>query len=270
MRRQAVFVPMTPLHMSVNGAVDNVRDMTASARRAGTGIVVYDLDGVITTKDSFSALIIQRLRTAPLRVLRSLPAAVTMLLCSQEDRKRRAARRVAEIALTGVGEREYSAYALAFGKRIGADPAWIRAAVVRRIRQQHDSGACVIIATATERRLAQALLASAGVPHDGLSARWAFCIAAGRRSIGDDVRRPPRRSAEDSGASRTTDCHRRRRVRDRLDGRSPHRSGGSAGGPHRSLAPNARTLRQSGDRNNTANEVTSARRKTEPAAPCVE
>lgn len=142
-------------------------------------MIVYDLDGVITTRDSFTALIVEQLRRSPLRLLQALPAAATMLASRREKRKRQAAARVAAIALTGMSDDDYAALATSFGTRIGGDPAWIRAETVERIRRQSAQGMRVVIATATEQRLAQALLAQAAVPYDLLSASVLSERAAG-------------------------------------------------------------------------------------------
>lgn len=144
--------------------------MTSPPPGAHPDLIVYDLDGVITTRDSFSALILARLRRAPLRLLRALPATAVMLLGAQERRRRVAAARVAEIALAGMRDEDYTELASTFGDRIGEDPAWMRVGTVERIRRQHSRGVRIVIATATEERLAQALLARAGVPYDLLSA----------------------------------------------------------------------------------------------------
>ena len=144
--------------------------MSAPAARDGTAVVVYDLDGVITRRDSFTAVVVDRLRRAPLRLLKALPAVVPMVLSMRADRRQRAARRVAQIALGGLHEPGYITLATAFGRRIGASPSWVRDEAVQRIRRQHAEGARIVIATATERRLAEALLAAAGIPYDLLSA----------------------------------------------------------------------------------------------------
>lgn len=133
-------------------------------------LVVYDLDGVITTKDTFTALLTKRLRDTPPRLVQALPAAARMMVARHGDTRHRSARRVAEIALTGVGEDEYAAVAGAFGRQIGGDPSWIRVDVVRAICRQHARGTRIVIATATEHQLAQSLLSRAGVPFDLLSA----------------------------------------------------------------------------------------------------
>lgn len=93
-----------------------------------------------------------------------------MLLSRQEKCRRDAVARVTKVALSGLRDNDYSGLAAAFGKRIGNDHSWIRPATVERIRRQSAQGTRIVVATATERRLAQALLAQAGVPYDLLSA----------------------------------------------------------------------------------------------------
>lgn len=112
----------------------------------------------------------QRFRQSPQRLLATLPAVGLMLLSPRPGRRRRIAHRVAEIVLAGLAEHDYAALAADFGRRIGRDPEWMRAETVQRIRHQHAEGMQIVIATATERRLAEALLASAEVPYDLLSA----------------------------------------------------------------------------------------------------
>lgn len=134
-----------------NGSLASVVEMSAPISRADV-VVVYDLDGVITTRDSFTALILTRLRKAPLRLVQALPAAAAMLLSRHGELRHRAARRVAEIALAGMAERDYAELALEFGNSIGGDASWIRPEAVQRIRRQHAEGARVVIATASERQ----------------------------------------------------------------------------------------------------------------------
>lgn len=138
----------------------------AAAHRATPELVVYDLDGVITRKDTFTRLIVRELVRDPLRLLRALPVAATMVM----GRKPEASRRIAEIALVGMTDTRYGALARQLGRRLAHDERWMRSATVRRIRRQHGSGARIVVATATERRLAEALLAAADIPCDLLSA----------------------------------------------------------------------------------------------------
>ena len=113
-------------------------------------LVIYDLDGVITLKDTFTALVIRRLVRSPLRLLRALPKAVTMVC----GRKEEASRKIAEIALAGMTDASYCALADQLGREIAADTRSIRPCAVQLIRRQHASGARIVVATATERRLA--------------------------------------------------------------------------------------------------------------------
>lgn len=131
---------------------------------------VYDLDGVITYKDSFSAVIKDLLRRRPQQLVKALPAAALMMLSGHTNHRHRCARLIARIALAGLSHAEYRALAEAFGRRIGTDPTWMRTEAVERIRRQHDDGTRIVIATATEASLAESLLDHAGVPYDVLSA----------------------------------------------------------------------------------------------------
>lgn len=143
--------------------------MTSPASDIPGTVVIYDLDGVITRHDSFTALVLARLWHDPLRLLRAL-SAVALLVSPRRGRRYRAGARVTAIALAGLREGDYATIAASFGERLGSDPAWIRPEAVERVRRQRAQGARIVIATASERRLAQALLARAGVAYDLLSA----------------------------------------------------------------------------------------------------
>lgn len=157
--------------------------MAAPRGHDDLSMVVYDLDGVITRKDSFAYFIGERLRRTPLRLIAALPAIGLMLLSTRPARRRLIAHRVTEIALAGLTEHDYAALAADFGRRIGSDLTWVRAETVQRIRQEHAEGIRIVIATATERRLAEALLASAGVPYDALSASVLTGTPTGMRVV---------------------------------------------------------------------------------------
>lgn len=133
-------------------------------------LVVYDLDGVVTKRDTFAALLTTRLRASPLRLLRAAPWLVVWAMRRDPERRAAAARRIAVIGLATMREADYAELASRLGDRIGADSACLRLDVVERMREQKRDGACVVVATATEVRLAEALLRRAGVPFDLLSA----------------------------------------------------------------------------------------------------
>lgn len=142
-------------------------------------VVIYDLDGVVTRKDSFTWLLVRRLRASPKRMLQAAPSFVQWLVAATPEGRASAARRIATVALAGMREDEYHELARVTGEYIGADASWIRPAVVRRMREQHAAGVRIVVATASEQRLAEALLTRAGAPFDTLSASQLAVTAAG-------------------------------------------------------------------------------------------
>ncbi|WP_162903926.1 haloacid dehalogenase-like hydrolase [Leucobacter sp. wl10] len=131
---------------------------------------MYDLDGVITTKDTFASMLTRRLLASPWRLVRARTAVMSWARSTQTEDKAAAAREITEITLSGMGHSEYVAHVEALGARLGGDPRWVRSSTVDRIKRQYESGARIVIATATEETLASALLKRAQVPHHNLSA----------------------------------------------------------------------------------------------------
>lgn len=150
------------------------------AHREPPKLVVYDLDGVITRKDTFTALIVRQLVRSPLRLFRSLPLMSAMI----GKRKAEASRKIAEIALAGMTDAGYDALVEQLGREFANEAKWMRPETVERIQCQYDSGVRVVIATATERRLAEALLAAAKIPYDLLSASLLEVTSSGLK-VGD-------------------------------------------------------------------------------------
>lgn len=142
-------------------------------------VVIYDLDGVVTRRDSFTALVLYRLRTSPVRLVRALPRAVSWACSRHPDQKARAARSIAADALRGMTDDEYTELAQFIGKRLGSDPDWIRQDIVERTRRQYAAGHHLVLATASEQRLAEALLEHAGVTYHTLSATQLRATSAG-------------------------------------------------------------------------------------------
>lgn len=143
-------------------------------------VVVYDLDGVITRKDTFTALVAMRLVRSPLRLLRAIPVIVSGI----RGWKAQLSQKITEIALAGMAGDRYEELAEHLGRKFGSEEKWIRAQTVEQMRKDHDAGYRIVIATATERRLAEALLAAAEVPYDQLSASLLVSTPAGLK-IGD-------------------------------------------------------------------------------------
>lgn len=148
---------------------------------SGTGqpVVIYDLDGVVTRKDSFTALLLYRLRTSPVRLVLTLPRAILWACARHSYDRARAARNIAARALRGMTDDEYTNLARSMGKRLGRDPNWIRQDMVERIQRQYAAGDHIVLATASEQRLAEALLEYAGVAYHTLSATQLRTTSAG-------------------------------------------------------------------------------------------
>jgi phosphatidylglycerophosphatase C len=135
-----------------------------------TRTVIYDLDGVITTRDTFTTFTIEQLCRRPWRLTLAIPVAVRRFFSRDEEFRRRAGVRIARIALRGFSDGDFTARVESFGRRVGNSRTWIRGSAVERLRHQKAQGATIVIATATEQRLAAALLDQADIPHDLLSA----------------------------------------------------------------------------------------------------
>lgn len=133
-------------------------------------LVVYDLDGVVTRKDSFTTLVVQQLRSRPVRLSMAVPVVSSWFLFRESEARSRAAARLVSLALGPMDEQAYADLAQDVGQRIGADPGQLHPEVIERVQAQHAAGSRIVVATATEHRLAAALLKAARVPYDLLSA----------------------------------------------------------------------------------------------------
>lgn len=136
--------------------------------------VVLDLDGVLSTRDTFAALLVAAARRRPLTALQSAPDVVRWLRAGHDVKRHAAAsREVARSLLRGMPEATYDALALEVGSRLGSSAA--RASMVEVATRCRREGAHIVVATGSEHRLAAAFLAAAGVEHDLLLAstlRW--------------------------------------------------------------------------------------------------
>lgn len=146
--------------------------------------VVFDLDGVLSTRDTFTALLVERLRQGPWLIVPAVPGILAWARSRHDvERNAAAARRIAALALRGVPEVRYAALAARLGARWAADPAWVRRDVVERMRSERASGRPVVVATATERRLAAAFLAGIGAEPDLLVASELAWTGSGGRFV---------------------------------------------------------------------------------------
>lgn len=136
--------------------------------------VVLDLDGVLSTRDTFATLLVEAARRSPRASARSAPVLVRWLRAGHDvPRHAAASREVARSLLRGMSEPAYDALAAAVGRRLGATAA--RRSMLDVAAQLRSDGAHIVVATGSEHRLAAAFLAGAGVEHDLLLAstlRW--------------------------------------------------------------------------------------------------
>lgn len=133
--------------------------------------MVFDLDGVLSARDTFSALLVAHATRHPTALLRALPTIPGWWRSrSDTTRNAAAARRVTAAALAGLGHDGYALLADRLGAAWGADPGWVRRDVVHRLDGLRAAGHRIVVATATERRLATAFLDHAGATPDLLVA----------------------------------------------------------------------------------------------------
>lgn len=129
-----------------------------------TSVTLFDLDGVLTTKDTMAALIIQRLKRKPFRLLTVLPIYIVALIAgSHRELAARANRLVVQVTFQGLSEVEYLDLASSAGRRLAAQPGFIRADLLERCRDFR-GGSRVVIVTASELRLVESLLEATGLP----------------------------------------------------------------------------------------------------------
>lgn len=135
---------------------------------------VLDLDGVLTTRDTFASLLVEAARRSPVVSARSMPELVRWVRAGHDvPRHAAASREVARSLLRGMPEPVYDALAQDVGARLGRVASrWAMLEVAERLR---NDGAHVVVATGSEHRLAAAFLSAAGVEPDLLLAstlRW--------------------------------------------------------------------------------------------------
>ncbi|MDO8184589.1 haloacid dehalogenase-like hydrolase [Conexibacter sp. JD483] len=138
-------------------------------------VAVFDLDGVLTRRDTFTLFVVSRFRRRPLRVALVLPLVPLMLLPATRRWAITAAVRISLIRLTVA---QYQAEAAAFARELAATPGALQPGCVEQARAHLDAGARVVFATASETALARALLDAAGLPDAELVA--SRLVRAGR------------------------------------------------------------------------------------------
>lgn len=150
-------------------------------------ITVFDLDGVLSRKDTMAALVLARLRTRPWLVLPVAVLALTAALAPAAGSLRpRCNRAVVHTVLSGVSEREYARLAVRTAQRLAAESDNVRPDVLAALRRAFVDGAGVVT-TATERTLAAAYLEALGVGGMPLLASRFRFSARGPRFVDHNV-----------------------------------------------------------------------------------
>lgn len=126
-------------------------------------VTLFDLDGVLTTKDTMAELITHRLKRKPLRLLAVLPVyAVALIAGSHRKLAERANRLAVRVTFAGLSETEYRALAASTGRQMAGRPGFIRESLVQLCRDAQESSRVVIV-TASEQHLVEGLLEACGL-----------------------------------------------------------------------------------------------------------
>lgn len=129
-----------------------------------TSVTLFDLDGVLTSKDTMAALIVQRLKRKPFRLLMVLPIyAVAVIAGSHRELAARANRLAVQVTFKGLSGPEYFDLASGAGRRLAAQPGFIREDLIQHCRNTQKASRVVIV-TASELRLVESLLDATGLP----------------------------------------------------------------------------------------------------------
>ncbi|MGW2183044.1 HAD family hydrolase [Streptomyces sp. NPDC001732] len=122
---------------------------------------IFDLDGVLTSKDTMSSLVRARLATRPLRFAAAIPPFLLASAAPPDGALKPAMNRaIVALALRGMTRSQYEELAAATGRTMAARTAVAQA--VARCRCARDRGPTVV-ATASEESLARAFLDGVGL-----------------------------------------------------------------------------------------------------------
>lgn len=130
----------------------------------GPDVVLFDLDGVLSTHDTFAAFVRRAAIRGPWRIpLLVLVPALMRLSGESSPWRGRLARYGARIALLGRAIEETQQELADFGDRLAVTPGWPCDPAIRRLREHLAAGDRVVVVTATEWYLARAFLDGVGL-----------------------------------------------------------------------------------------------------------
>lgn len=122
---------------------------------------LFDLDGVLTRKDTFAGFVVTRLRRRPLRLALALLLVPFMLLPAT---RRPVVTVLVKLALLRLTDAGYRAEAAAYADALAVTPRAIQQGCVSEARRHLDAGARVVFVTACETSIARPLLDAVGLP----------------------------------------------------------------------------------------------------------
>jgi phosphatidylglycerophosphatase C len=131
---------------------------------SGPATVLFDLDGVLTSRDTFATLVTRRLTRAPWRLVLALPALPLMALTGYRPQWRGpVSRYLVRVALLGSDPERARDEARGLGQEFARHPDWLRPAGIEAARGHLEAGDEVVVLTATEQTLARTLLDEVGL-----------------------------------------------------------------------------------------------------------
>jgi phosphoserine phosphatase len=126
-----------------------------------TQVVVFDFDGVITSRDTMAYVCRLRLLSDPRRLVAAVPSLVRRVLARDAGARQRADAAIVGSALIGLDHTTYDELVRQVVSRFIASD-WLRSAFVTELRTEAASGRAVI-ATASETGLVRALVEALGI-----------------------------------------------------------------------------------------------------------
>jgi phosphatidylglycerophosphatase C len=135
-----------------------------------TPVTLFDLDGVLTRRDTMATLVRHRLRGQPPRVALVLPLALLARLLRPAGNGRPAVNRaIVRLALRGLTRADYDNLARATARELAAEPDNAPSTALQQLRVAAAAGQVVVV-TASEALLARTYLDEIGVPQVDLLA----------------------------------------------------------------------------------------------------
>ena len=129
----------------------------------GTPVTLFDLDGVLSKKDTMGTLVVQRLRRHPTLLIAAVPLALLARIAPPPGRLKPAInRRLVALALRGLTESAYRKLAESTALTLASLPTNISVQALSEFEAARAIGR-VIVTTATEHHLATAYLHAIGL-----------------------------------------------------------------------------------------------------------